>query len=138
MSYAEILPVVNQVELHLYNKKNKLIDFCDKTGIKVVGYRVVFNPPKTGVYSAKDSPLDNEIVQRLAKKYQKSPHQILIRWNLQRNCGTIVKSVTPHRIHENWKTCEFEIEDFDMTELNSIEDQGVFTDSSRLFGLSLE
>ena len=138
LSYAEIPPACNQIETHLYNPKSRHIQFCHRTGIVPIGYRIVFTPPNEPRYTFKDAPLENELVIRLAEKYGKTRHQILINWNLQRKCATVIKSVTPSRILENWEAKDFNMDEEDVKALNAIEKRGVFSDAYNLFGLEIE
>lgn len=48
-------------------------------------------------------PLENPIVMRLSKKYNKTPAQILLRHLIQREIAVIPKSVKPNRIVENFQ-----------------------------------
>ena len=115
-----------------------LLNFCAQNNIITVGYRVIFQPPNDPRNSIKESPVNDEIVKEIANKYGKTPHQVLIKWNLQRNSGVMVKSVNPSRILENWKAGEFVIEEEDMARLNSIDKQVEYADTVRLFGLKIE
>lgn len=59
----------------------------------------------------------------LAKKYSKTPSQVLIRWSLQKDWVPLPKSDTPERIKENADVYDFEITPDDMNVLDSL-DQG--------------
>jgi diketogulonate reductase-like aldo/keto reductase len=59
-------------------------------------------------------------VIRLAKKYEKTSAQILIRWNLQHNLVAIPKSKNENRIRENSQIFDFQLEEEDMKLLNSL------------------
>lgn len=65
---------------------------------------------------------DNETLVGLAKKYNKSTAQILIRWSLQKEWVTLPKSDTPSRIKENGDVFNFEISDEDMKALNDLDE----------------
>ena len=138
LSYAEIPPACNQFETHLYNPKTRLVDFCNACGVKPIGYRIIFAPAPDSKYEFKESGLNDEVVNRLAAKYNKSSYQIVIRWNLQRGCGVVVKSSNLGRIQENWQSKDFEIEPEDMRALNDIKMRGTYTNTVSMFGLEIE
>ena len=58
----------------------------------------------------------------IAKKYNKSAAQVLIRWGLQHGYVEIPKSVKLHRISENSKVWDFEIDDKDMKALDAMDE----------------
>ena len=60
---------------------------------------------------------------KLAEKYNKTPAQIALRWNLQHEVVTIPKSKTPKRIAENADIFDFELSAEDMQTLDAL-DQG--------------
>ena len=57
----------------------------------------------------------------LAKKHNKTPAQILLRWGLQKNFVILPKSVTPSRIEENKEIYDFELSEEDMQSLHTKE-----------------
>uniref|UniRef100_A0A1I7S0E0 Aldo_ket_red domain-containing protein n=1 Tax=Bursaphelenchus xylophilus TaxID=6326 RepID=A0A1I7S0E0_BURXY len=63
------------------------------------------------------NPLNNSVVQALAKKYSKSPAQILLRQLIQRKIAVVPKSANPQRIKENFEIFDFSLKDEDMAEL---------------------
>ena len=62
-----------------------------------------------------------ELLQELAEKYQKSPVQIVLRWDIQKGVVTIPKSVTPERIIHNAAVFDFEISQEDMLQIDGLD-----------------
>jgi 2,5-diketo-D-gluconate reductase A len=58
--------------------------------------------------------LNDPTIKSLAKKYQKSAAQIILRWHLQLGDVPLSKSATPSRIQENFTIFDFEIDADDM------------------------
>jgi diketogulonate reductase-like aldo/keto reductase len=102
------VPAVNQVEFHPYLYQRDLLEFCSSKGIVVEAYS-----PLTHGERLKDRKL-----AALAKRYEKSPAQILIRWALQHGLVVIPKSANPRRIAENASVFDFEISPDDMRVLD--------------------
>ena len=50
--------------------------------------------------------LEEEPIKRIAKRYGKTPAQILIRWSIQNDVVTIPKSTKQHRVYENMQVYE--------------------------------
>ena len=127
---AEIIPVINQVESHPYLSQEKLIQFCEAKGIKLTAYRPL------GGASKPDQPnlLDDEIVNKIAKKYDKTPANILIKWHVQRGVIVIPKSVNKERMKNNFDVFSYELSDDDMKQLNLLDKGLRFIDYTK-FGL---
>jgi diketogulonate reductase-like aldo/keto reductase len=105
LSSCQIVPMVNQIELHPKLQQQETRDFCSKHDIKVESY----SPIMRGSDLLNDSTL-----QSLADKHQKTPAQIVLRWHIQSGLIVIPKSVTPARIDENINIFDFELDDADM------------------------
>eukprot|EP01028_Stygiella_incarcerata_P000837 TRINITY_DN1130_c0_g5_i1.p1 TRINITY_DN1130_c0_g5~~TRINITY_DN1130_c0_g5_i1.p1 ORF type:complete len:307 (+),score=87.16 TRINITY_DN1130_c0_g5_i1:498-1418(+) len=118
MECARIKPVVNQVEMHPYLPQQELVDFCKKHNIVITAY----SPLGTADFKQPDEPslLSDDIVVGIAKKYEKSAAQILIRWAVQRDTIVIPKSATPSRIKENLEVFDFFISAEDMDLITSL------------------
>lgn len=110
-----IKPVTNQIECHPYLNQKSLIDFCHRRNVSVTAYRPL-GGSRDGVHL-----MDDIVVRKIAKKHGKSPAQILIRFQIQRNLIVIPKSVTPSRIRENIQVFDFELTEKDMEELLSLD-----------------
>lgn len=113
LSNSEIVPSVNQVEFHPFLVQPDLLKFCKNNNIQVEAW----SPLMQGQIVAEP------IVQRIAKKINKTPAQIILRWNLQHEVVTIPKSVHPPRVAENAQIFDFQLSQEDMDAINSI-DQG--------------
>jgi len=98
LTYAKIVPAVNQVELSPYIIHDSLYAKCAENDIKIVAYS-----PFGGdlVQKPKSGPLHNAVITALAKNYSKTPAQIILRWVTQRGFATIPKSVKTDRLIEN-------------------------------------
>lgn len=104
LAICEITPAVNQVELHPELRMEALHKFCIANRIQLEGYAPL----------GQGQSLTVPLIVEMAKKYYKTPAQILIRWALQHRIVTIPKSSHPDRIKENSKVFDFILSDEDM------------------------
>lgn len=117
LTYARIKPAMNQVELHPYNNQEELIAFCKDKKIAVTAYSPLGNPSLMG---PELSLFKEPIVKRLAKKYKKTPAQILLNWAVSRGTITIPKSIHLQRISENINIFDFELTKEEQAGINSL------------------
>lgn len=121
---SRIKPVGNQVELHVYLQQKELVNYCKENGVVVCAYGPLGSPSlmdftKKAGFSTDGvpqlSPLSDAVVGEIAKKYNKSPSQILLRFLIQYGVSTIPKSTNPDRIRLNFDIFDFELnaDDFD-------------------------
>lgn len=106
-NYSKVVPVVNQVELHVFLQQPELIEYCQERNIVVEAY----SPLSRG------KVMDDSIVLAIAKKHNKSYAQIMLRWLIEKGLVIIPKSVTPSRIKENFNVFDFVLDDNDMRDL---------------------
>lgn len=101
----QIVPMVNQIELHPYAQQLESRQFCEEHDIAVEAY----SPLQRG-----GELLDEAVISELADKYSKTPAQIILRWHIQENLIVIPKSVTPERIRDNINIFDFDIHEDDI------------------------
>lgn len=109
---AKILPSVNQIESHPYLTNQELINLCHSKGMAVEVWS-----PLGGI---KENVLENAVLRELAAKYGKTPAQIVLRWDIQRNVIVIPKSVHQERIVSNQEVFDFELSEEDMTAISGL------------------
>jgi diketogulonate reductase-like aldo/keto reductase len=112
LSDSQIVPAVNQVEFHPYLLNKELMKFCEDHKIRVEAW----SPLMQGKI------LDDPVVTKISKKYNKTPAQVILRWDLQHEVVTIPKSVHAHRIAENAQIFDFELSQTDMSELDALDE----------------
>ncbi|MEM7105626.1 MAG: aldo/keto reductase [Bacteroidota bacterium] len=116
LPHCEIVPMVNQMEFHPKLIQQPLLDFCTEKGIVYEAWSPIM----------KGEVLEIPILQELGKKYDKSPVQITLRWDLQKGVVTIPKSSKKERIESNAEIFDFELTGEEMAEIDSL-DQGYRT-----------
>jgi diketogulonate reductase-like aldo/keto reductase len=120
LQYSKDIPAVNQVEFHPFLYQNELLRFCKNNNIQLEAYSPLTRAKR----------LNHPTIIKIAKKYSKTPAQVLIRWNLQHDVVVIPKSIHEDRIRENSQVFDFRIEPDDMKLLDSLNEnlQTVFLD----------
>lgn len=109
---AKIMPMINQIELHPFSTKNEMMNYCLGNNIKVMAWSPI----------SRGKVFDNELIIRLAEKYNKTIAQIVLRWHLQKGIIAIPKSSNKNRIKENIDIFDFEISKEDMREIDSLDE----------------
>ena len=104
LSTANTAPAVNQVQFHSFSYKKELLDFCKSKNIVLQAYSPL----------ARGKRINDPIITDMARKYNKTPAQVMIRWSLQKGVVPIPKSSHRNRIIENANVFDFQLGDNDM------------------------
>jgi methylglyoxal/glyoxal reductase len=117
---VDVEPAVDQVEFHPFLFQRELLQFCKRNNIQLQAYSPLTRAKR----------LNHPTIVGIAKKYGKTPAQVLIRWSLQHDAAVIPKSIHEERIRENSQVFDFELEAEDMKYLDSLNEnfQSVFLD----------
>jgi diketogulonate reductase-like aldo/keto reductase len=105
---ADVVPAVNQVELHPYFTQPALREVHAELGIVTqawspLGGVLVYVPGADESHG----PLTDPVITDLAAKYDKTPAQVVLRWHIEHGFCAIPKSVKAHRIAENFDVFDF-------------------------------
>jgi methylglyoxal/glyoxal reductase len=111
LPHCKISPMVNQVEFHPYLQQPGLQKFCADRHIQLEAWSPIM----------KGKVNDIPVLQALSVKYGKTPVQITIRWELQKQIVTIPKSVHRDRILSNADVFDFEITAEDMGKIDKLD-----------------
>lgn len=122
LDICKIKPVMLQVECHPYLNQNKLIEFCKKHDIAITAYSPLGSPDRPWVKPDEPSLMEDSRIKKLAEKYNKSPAQILLRFNVQRDVVVIPKSVTEERIRSNFEIFDFELSSEEMSNISNFKE----------------
>ncbi|KAL4074328.1 NADP-dependent oxidoreductase domain-containing protein [Scleroderma citrinum] len=104
------MPAVNQIELHPFCQHRPIVEYCRAHSIVVQAYCPLIR-----------GRMDHPVIQEVARKHNRDPAQILIRWSLQKGFVPLPKSVTPTRIRSNAIVYDFELSPEDMGQLDSLD-----------------
>ena len=120
-SETDLVPAVNQIELHPNFQQRDQIAVHDELGILTQAWS-----PIGGVYgwageNGAVPPLRNETVRSIAEAHGKTPAQVILRWHLQQGRSAIPKSVTPARIAENLDIFDFALTAENLTAIDALD-----------------
>ena len=107
---SDVVPAVNQVELHPFLYQRDLIDYCRRRGIQVQAYSPL----------ARANYLEEPTLTALAQAHHRSPAQVMLRWSIQHGLSAIPKSTNAERIRENASIFDFELSDAEMARLDAL------------------
>ena len=111
LSYADIRPVINQIEVHPLMTQEENIAYNHELGIQVEAW---------GPFGQGDiDVVGHPVLQSLAQKYQKTASQIVLRWIVQRNLITIPRA-KPNHFAENLEIMTFSLSDEDMQAISAL------------------
>ncbi|XP_057692912.1 1,5-anhydro-D-fructose reductase isoform X2 [Corythoichthys intestinalis] len=124
LSFCKVPPAVNQVELHLHQAQHELTEFCKSRDIAITAHNPFGSPAKSPPVYREDmnshNLLDEQLIANIARKYKRSPSQVLLRYYVQQGIAVIPRSYKSHHILENTKIFYFSLSEEDMTALRGL------------------
>ena len=108
---AKTVPMVNQMEFHPYLQRPELQAYCREKGIQYEAWSPLMQGEVFGLPEMK----------AMAKRYNRTIAQIVLRWDLQKGVITIPKSSKKDRIEANGALFDFELAPADMDTLDAME-----------------
>jgi len=120
---VNVVPAVNQIEVHPYFAQREVQGFGVEHGILTQAWS-----PIGGITFYRDgnhhSTLADPVIGAIAKTHNKSPAQVMLRWGVQHGRSIIPKSTKPSRIAENIDVFDFELSDDELAAIDAL-DTGV-------------
>jgi 2,5-diketo-D-gluconate reductase A len=108
---CEVVPAVNQIELHPYFQNEDVRRYGEAHGIATQAWSPI----------AQGEVLDDPAIGEIAERLGKSPAQVVLRWHVQRGNIVFPKSTTPARIEENFALFDFELEAEDVGRIDALD-----------------
>jgi diketogulonate reductase-like aldo/keto reductase len=119
MARSEVVPAVNQVELHPYFAQPELRAVHQRLGIVTQAWSPIGGIARYSATAGKD-PLSDPVVKELARRYGKTPAQIVLRWHLEHGVAVVPKSVHADRIDENFALFDFRLNADEVTAIDRL------------------
>ncbi len=111
--HNNVVPAVNQIETHPFHQQIETQTFLQENKVQIESWGP-FAEGRNDLFS-------NELLGSIAKKYDKSIAQVVLRWLTQRGVVVIPKSVRKERIIENFNIFDFELSPEDMKTIVSLD-----------------
>lgn len=109
---VNIIPAINQVELHPFFAQENALDNMKEYGVVPMAW----GPLAEGNHGIFTHP----VLTAIGEKYGKSAAQAALKWNVQRGVVIIPKSIHPERMEQNIDIWDFELTDDEMEEISKL------------------
>uniref|UniRef100_A0A7S3QWV0 NADP-dependent oxidoreductase domain-containing protein n=1 Tax=Dunaliella tertiolecta TaxID=3047 RepID=A0A7S3QWV0_DUNTE len=122
LEQCRVKPHVHQVEAHPNLRNDELLQFNKAQGIHVTAYSPLGTPDSAEMMKRTPEqpiPLQDPVVLEVAKKMNKTPAQVLLRYGIQRGMSVVPKSVHPERIKENTDIFNWSLSEEDFKALHT-------------------
>ncbi|WP_082356393.1 MULTISPECIES: aldo/keto reductase [unclassified Flavobacterium] len=113
LSYAQVKPVINQIETHAYFQQGDAYNLLKKHNIQMEAW-APFAEGRNGLFT-------NEVFTQIAKKYNKTVAQVNLRWHYQRGIVAIPRSSQKTHIVENLGIFDFKLDSGDMKAIEKLD-----------------
>jgi 2,5-diketo-D-gluconate reductase A len=108
---CDVVPAVNQIELHPYLLNADVRAFGEANGIATQAWSPI----------AQGQVLDDPVIREIARNLDRSPAQVVLRWHIQRRSIVFPKSTTPARIRENLELFDFKLTSADVEAIDALD-----------------
>jgi 2,5-diketo-D-gluconate reductase A len=108
---TEITPSVNQIELHPYFQNREVDAYGERHSIVTEAWSPI----------AQGAVLDDPVIGAVASELQRTPAQVVLRWQIQHGNIVFPKSVTSARIRENFELFDFQLSAEQMEKIDALD-----------------
>ena len=113
LKITQVPITVNQVEFHPWLYQKELLEVCDQNDVVI----------EASAPLARTAVLEDETIVKLAAEYDKSPAQIVLKWELQKGIVPLPKSRSRAHIEENLELFDWELKVEDMAKIDNIDQE---------------
>ncbi len=110
MAVSKLPLCINQVEFHSFLYQKELLSFCLKNHIYITAY----SPLARGLVN------NDNTIKEIAKKYNKTPTQISLRWLIEKKIIAIPKGSSDEHIKENMSIFDFKLKKSDIEKIDNL------------------
>lgn len=114
-NFANIVPMVNQVETHVLNQQTEAKKWMDKYEVQIEAW-APFGEGRGGLF-------ENPVLTAIGEKYGKTSAQVMLRWNIQRGVVVLPKSTHIERMEQNFNVFDFALTEEDMSAIAALDTQ---------------
>lgn len=114
-NFANIVPMVNQVETHVLNQQTEAKKWMDKYEVQIEAW-APFGEGRGGLF-------ENPVLTAIGEKYGKTSAQVMLRWNIQRGVVVLPKSTHIERMEQNFNVFDFVLNEEDMAAIAALDTQ---------------
>jgi len=108
---CEVVPAVNQIEVHPYMANKELREFGESRGVVTEAYSPI----------AQGELLDDPVLNEIAEEVGKSVAQVVLRWHIQIGAVIFPKSTKPERMRENFELFDFELSSDQLSQIDGLD-----------------
>ena len=108
---AEVVPAVNQIELHPYLLNGEVDSYGREHGIATQAWSPI----------AQGGVLDDPVITEIAERLGRTPAQVVLRWHIERGNIVFPKSTTAARMRENFELFDFELGPGDSEKIDALD-----------------
>ncbi|OWV13739.1 oxidoreductase [Micromonospora wenchangensis] len=108
---ADVVPAVNQIEVHPYLTNEQVRAYGGEHNILTEAWSPI----------AQGLVLDDPTIVDVAEQVGRTPAQVVLRWHVQRGDIVFPKSTTPKRVEENFQLFDFTLDDTTMERISGLD-----------------
>src|SRR3954449_13338160 len=108
---CEVVPAVNQIEVHPYMANKDVHEFGESRGVVTESYSPI----------AQGELLDDPVLNEIADDVGKSVAQVVLRWHIQIGAVIFPKSTKPERMRENFELFDFELSSDQLSQIDGLD-----------------
>jgi 2,5-diketo-D-gluconate reductase A len=108
---CDVVPAVNQIEIHPYFLNEEVRAYGESHGIATEAWSPI----------AQGGVLDDPVITAIAARLERTAAQVVLRWHVQRDSIVFPKSVTPARVRENFELFDFKLTGDDMEAITGLD-----------------